>query len=362
MEPAFTSSRQASAFALLLLALLALPAVVGRTGALDRAQVYPTIPVAAGPYAYIHRQIFEEKGELDIAFVGSSFMWAGINTPYVQQQLTAALGREAKVVTLASVWPGLDRDYALLKDLLSRRKVKLLVLNFPNRELPTDDPDFVINRVSATPHIQAFRFYRAGEFPEVADGLPFTSQASLYASAVLGMPRHLLSRVRPDFTAPAEAELELGAHKVRRGYYGAPYAEWRPAPPAIDPEEMIYRDATRSSFRFYQEPMPPYQMHFVRLIGQLLRETKVPVAILHIPHACERKVDAVEERLNWPELLGVSALLIGVPPARLFAGLGDEEIKRLYSSDHLNDNGNAYFTRAVTPALVRVFTEHEKKP
>jgi hypothetical protein len=346
------------AFATLLLALLAAPAVVDRLGVLDRADVYTTIPIGAGPFAHIQQQVFEETGALDVAFVGSSFMWSGIDAPYFERELSRALGRQARVTVLASVWPGLDRDYVILRDLLARRRVELVVLQFPNRDRPTDDPAAEMNRVADEPHVHAFRFYRVGELDEVNQGLPWRARAALYAGAVLGIPRHLLTLVRPNYMAPSPFESTLGARFETRGYYGAPFEPFRPDPPQIDASEMIFSPSSASSYRFFDEPLPPYQTHFAKLIGALLAAYDLPAIVLHIPQANELTADVVEERVNWLELTGVSGPMVGIPPARLFAGLTNDEIRRLFVSDHFNENGTIYFTRAVTPALLRAFTDH----
>jgi hypothetical protein len=361
MAPAFSSVRHAAAFTLLLGALLLLPAMVARSGALDRADVYPTLPVNAGPFSYIQRQIFEETGDIDLAFIGSSFMWNAFDVHYVQRELSTALGRPVTVRTLASVWPGIDRDYALVRDLVSQRRVRMVVLKLPNRELPTDDPLVVFNRVTNTPHIQAFRFFRVGELAGMLDGLHARERASLYAGAVLGMPRHLLSLLRPNYLSLSPADSLFGGRIDHRGYFGAPYVEFRPAPPVIPAQEMIYSAGTASRFRFFHEPLPHYQTHFVRMIGRFLKERGVPLVLVHIPQANETRRATVEERLSWleqfPEL---GAKLIGVPPSRLFQRFSDAEVKRFFSSDHLNQNGTVYFTHTITPALIQVFRDHEE--
>jgi hypothetical protein len=359
MTPAFTSLRQAAGFALLLGVLLGAPAVIGGTGLLDRASVYATIPTEAGPYVHFQRQIFEAPGDLDIAFVGSSFMWSAINTPVVRDSLSARLGRPATVTTLASVWPGLDRDYVVLRDLLTHRRVHMVVLQLPNRDLPTDDPYAVINRVTDEPHLRASRFYRVGELPEIAAALPFDARASLYAAAVVGLPRHLLSLVRADRTRPHQVEATLGARLDHRGYFGAPYEAFRPRPPGIAVRDMIYTHDAAPDYRFVDEPLPPYQMHFVRLMAALLRRHHLPAVILHVPQANERHAAAVEERVDWFDVMGPGTTLIGVPPARLYRGFSDAEIKRFYVSDHFNENGAVFFTATVLPALLELYRTRE---
>lgn len=358
MTRAFSSVRQAAAFAVLLLVLIAAPAVVGRIGVLDRQQVYPTMPTNTGPVSHIQREIFDEPGDIDIAFVGSSFMWSGIDAPHVQRELSRALGREASVTVLASVWPGLDRDYAFLRDLLSRRKVGLVVLQFPNRDRPTDDWAAEVNRVSDQPHVQAFRFYRVGEFDEIGHVITPRARAVLYASAVLGMPRHLLTLVRPNYMTRSPVESTLGARLQQRGYYGAPYEQFRPKPPAIATDQMIFSEMVASNYKFFDEPLPDYQIIFAKLISSLLKKQGVPVVVLHIPQANEITADTVEERVNWLDATGIRASMVGIPPTRLFHGLNSAEVKRLFASDHLNDNGAIYFTKTVTPALTRVFNAH----
>jgi hypothetical protein len=122
---------------------------------------------------------------------------------------------------------------------------------------------------------------------------------------------------------------------------------------------MIFSGSTGAAYSFFDEPLPPYQTHFAKLIGALLAEHGVPAVVLHIPQAHEATVDVVEERLDWLELSGASGPMIGVPPARLFAGFDEEEVKRFFVSDHLNENGTIYFTRAVAPALLQAFADHE---
>lgn len=359
MTPAFASPRHAAAFALLVGGLLAAPAVIGAAGGLDRARVYATIPTAAGPYVHFQRQIFESEGDLDIAFVGSSFMWSAVHTPMVRDSLQAAVGRPVRLTTLASVWPGLDRDYVVLRDLLTHRRVRMVVLQLPNRDLPTDDPHATVNRVTDEPHLRASRFYQVGALPGMTVGLPLRARAALYGGAVVGLPRHLLSLARPDRRRADPVEATLGARFDRRGYFGDRYQAFRPEPPALEADKITHRRCAPPACRLYAEPLPEYQMHFVRLMGALLREHGVPAIILHVPQANERHATAVEERVDWFALMGPGATLIGVPPAQLFRGLTDDEIKRFYVSDHFNENGAVFFTKAILPALLQRFREHE---
>jgi hypothetical protein len=94
MRPAFSSTRQAAAFALLLLALLLAP-VLAQKILPPRETIYSSIWWASGDFPYMDGQIFREQSAIDILFMGSSHIWAGFDTPYVQAQLDKQLGRAA---------------------------------------------------------------------------------------------------------------------------------------------------------------------------------------------------------------------------------------------------------------------------
>jgi hypothetical protein len=103
MRPAFSSPRQAAAFALLLLALLLAPALAQKILP-SREAIYSSIWWASGDFPYMDGQIFQEKGDVDIVFMGSSHIWAAFDTPYVQEQLSKELGRPSVARTFG--WPG----------------------------------------------------------------------------------------------------------------------------------------------------------------------------------------------------------------------------------------------------------------
>ena len=179
------SSWQAVTFALLVAVLMALPALMARTGRLDRRDVYPAIPVKSGPFSWIQQEIFTRTGDVDIAFLGSSHIWVAINTPYVQKKLSEQLGREAEVFTLGWPWAGFDALYVIGRDLLDHRRVRTLVIY--DEYVPGD-----------ITHVACSRWFRIGENTEMLDGLSWRAKASYYGSAVLGMPRSLLSLLRPN--------------------------------------------------------------------------------------------------------------------------------------------------------------------
>ena len=106
MRPAFSSTKQAAAFALLLLVLLALPVVMGKNLLPPREEIYTFQGNGIGPWPWIRQQIYEETNDIDIAFIGSSRLLHDIDTPYVQAKLSQQLGRQAVVRSIC--WGGQD--------------------------------------------------------------------------------------------------------------------------------------------------------------------------------------------------------------------------------------------------------------
>jgi hypothetical protein len=90
----------------------------------------------------------------------------------------------------------------------------------------------------------------------------------------------------------------------------------------------------------------------------------VAVALLHVPLWNQRQNQVAEERLAWPDVFGRELKLIGVPEAKMFAGMTEEQVRRFYYTtrevtfEHLNRNGNEYFTRTIAPALLEIYAEH----
>jgi hypothetical protein len=78
--------------------------------------------------------------------------------------------------------------------------------------------------------------------------------------------------------------------------------------------------------------------------------------LLNIPVYDQRRSPVILERAFWPDLMGANLAMLGVVPAKLFAGLPDEEVQKLFKDPvHFNRNGQQYFTQLITPALLRLY-------
>ena len=362
MSPAFFSTKQAGAFALLLLGILLLPMLAGKSHLPPREQIYSSVPLLRGPYPYLHQQIFKEKGDIDIAFAGSSLMWVGIDAPYVQQELSEKLGRKATVRDLGWVFSGFDALYFITQDLLQNRNVRMLVIY---------DEHFGLD----TPHIMSPRLFRFGDNAEALTALPMKAKAAYYFGAVLGMPRNLLSLCRSNLGADLSPEkrnywevryhtpdipTRLGCVSAERGFnddwHNPTFTDYPPRPAAQSSDVSIYSPATKNSFQFQGRPTPALQLHFARKLAELAQEHHTKLVILHLPESTEMGAAAIQEPEFRPDDLPGDVTMAGIPPEKFFQGMSVEEVQKLYYNDeHLNKNGQKYFTPLITPALLELY-------
>jgi hypothetical protein len=363
MRPAFTSTKAAAAFALLLLALLALPAVVGKNLLPPREQAYAVQGWGNGPYPWIRNQIFEETNAIDIVFIGSSHIFNALDTPYVQAQLGKKLGRPAVVRTIAWGGAGYDALFFITQDLLARRPVRLLVFY-------DEDPAAGQRNSAAT------AWFRWADNAGALAGLPAGEQGLFYFAAVVGLPRNLLCRLRSNLPAPLVTDRpnywetvanspnparQFGCLSVRLGFapdplaVPAPFTPFAPATAARPADAVLYSPPTQTNFQFAAAPLPAWQVHFARQFAALARDHGVKTVMLYLPTLADVRRPVIPERAVWPEPFSETTLL-GIPPAKLFAGLSDAEVLRLFGDPHhFNQNGQAYFTRLITPALIDLY-------
>jgi hypothetical protein len=368
MSPAFSSLRQAVGFVLLLLVMLLLPVLVPRSVLPPREQIYASLPWNIGPYPFIHDQIFNEKSDVDIAIIGDSQIWASIDTPYLQQQLSAKLGRPAVVVSLCCPWTGFDGLYFLARDLLQHRKVHMLIFADASG----------LDKVQTTPHKLAWRWFRFAEDAGELAGISLRDKLIYYYGSILGMPRNLFSLMRsnlaPVLTPEKERDLDeahnwimpssrLGALTVQISYNDRPdlFGKFTPVTTTQPSDFDIYSAQTQDKFRFSDTDFSSLQIYFARKLAVLAQAHGASLTCLNVPFYEERKSPLIRERFYWPDAMQAPVRMVGIPPATLFDGLSETDIPKLFWDPyHFNENGQAYFTRLLTPSLIAIYDDTTK--
>lgn len=367
MRPAFSSTRQAAAFALLLLILLLSPALAQKILP-PRQEIYSSIWWESGNYPYFYQQFFQEKGDIDIAFMGESHLYSAFDTPGVQRDLSRQLGRPAVARTFGWGWAGFDSMYFVAQDLLAHRKVRMLVI------------DDQYNKADE-PHSLAQHIFRYGDDPGALDGLPVSLKAAYYFASVVGMPRNLLSLMRTNLPVDMDPqkrtyweiqwnalsiETQLGAMTSRLGFnpdqqahvdaQRDPFVSYTPDTGVSSSDVCVYSPDSKMDFAFSNQGLPPMQMHFAQKFAALAHDHGCKLVVIHIPTFDERRSTVIDEPAYWPDALHENVTMIGIPPGTLFRGLTDDQIRKLYSDpSHLNENGQDYFTGVMTPKLLKIY-------
>jgi hypothetical protein len=348
MFPAIWSNRHGVALIAVIGTLLALPVLMHMVGLPPRDRVYSGIRVETGTGPLDEHNIFEEKGPVDILFVGSSLMVRGVDMNYIEHELSAKLGRPARVRYLALKWQGLDMQYMLMRDFLEHRKAGMVIMVMPTPALIGDSP-----------HIQAYRWMRWGEFPQSTAGLSFRSRMAVYGAEVLGAPRQFVNYLRPNrLVETPQLVQKLGSQSDYGavGYYGSAFVPEPRTPPVFAADNMISHSAGDANFDFNGQALGPYHQHWAHEIGNLSKQYGVPFAMLHVPEDSEKGMTQVPERMYWPDVIGLpSAPVIGIPSATLFSTTPAPEVDNYYYDQHFNDNGKEFFTRAITPTVLDIF-------
>ena len=368
MRPAFDSTIQAAAFALLLLLLLAAPVLAGKRFLPPREQAYASEGWNWGPYPWDQKQIFDETNDIDIAFIGSSHMSYGIDTPYVQAKLDERLGQKTVVRTFGWRGDGFDALYFITRDLLAHRRVKTLV--------------FYDENFSRQPNHMVHHWFRYGDDATALAGLSVRNKAFYYFAAMVGMPRNLLELWTPNLPEdPATAgpnvyetvfhtdnlEKRLGSLNCREcidpvlGAFG-PFTAFTPKTGITTADICLQTSNQGSNFVFLTHAMPDWQSHFARQFGRLAKAYGVQLVLLHLPVMAERNSPVITESCYWPDLLETQVAMLGVPAGRLFAGLSESEVDKLYFDPvHFNLNGQEYFTKLITPALLQLYESQHNR-
>jgi len=339
------SRNAAAALALLLGVCLLLPFPASWGARHGREGLYRNAPTALGPLPAMERQIFQEHGDIDVLVVGDSLLLQAIDVPRLQAALSGDLGRPARVFSFCTNWAGLDRHFVLLQDLLARRRVRMVVFDMPTPARPFEDKL----------HVQSHFWLRLGDDPDLFRGLSLRDRAAVYSVLVLGAPRQILSRLRPDRIDPSQTDPALlTGVEDRYGFNGAPFVALPPRDPAVS---ALDSRTGWAGFRFTGPPLGSLQRHYAERIAGLLRQYRVRGVIVHVPIYSERHGTTVDERECWPEALDPALTLVGVQPGGLFQGLGEEQIQHYYYNEHFNQNGKRLFTQVLLPTLRKLYGE-----
>lgn len=347
MKPAFATNRGLGAFVALIAALVALPLWLDKTAHPRSATMIETTSENAGHFAFIADQIYRTTGDIDLLFIGSSYLATGIDTAHVKARLSTALGRPANVITFSINWRDEHIYLLLLNELLLRRQVRMVVMDMP-KDVMTGEP-----------HPYSYQFLTYADLTAEPPGETEETRVARFAETVLGGPRLLWRTLHPARKSERVAT-DVGSGLVQQGMNEDFVPVDMSNAPELPADELIYSPETSARFEFLKKELLPAQRQPLAALKESIARHQTRLVIVHTPTYGERANTRAKERIFWPDFFGADVTMVGVPEARLFAGYDEASLRRLFYNEHMNENGGRLFTRAITPALVKAYERHAK--
>lgn len=290
--------------------------------------------------------INREQEDIDILFAGGSQMWSAINVPELVNLSKTAFGRPLTIVQLGASGYTPSFDLVRLTDILKRRKVKRLVLQFTR---PNGRDNF--------PQHETSSWMRLSDWDLVASGLPFQSRAQLYGALVLGAPFVLYEFLFP-FRLPAcQAAIAIyGSRNEAKGYNNTEFRPHDSYAESSNVQDLIYNPTRHGLFHFAQPNLLPHEIVTYRKLARLAKEYSIPLMVLSIPVVAESKSAFIDFSAHWPSVIDANLTLVGIAPRTLFNKIGSTDVTDYFrDSGHFNVNGATLFSRAIAPALWEIY-------
>jgi len=311
-------------------------------------------PFAAGNYHFIARQIYDEKGDIDILVLGDSLIWCALDTDIMKEQLGKQLRREATVLSFASNWRQEELPYLLLKETLEHRRVKMVILDLPI-DIKTNDP-----------HPAAPYWMMLGEIRGDLGGIGFNDWLKIYAVNLIGVPRHILSYLRPNGELSVEKSTWNNSRTgALRQYYSMGLGPLHPPSriPSLKfkPEQLIYGKHTAGNYEFTGKKLGSYQAYFLAKFFALAAEHDVHVVVTNVPIRPRAADKTTREITDYAKVYPGRIAIASIAPAQLFSGMNDAEIDDYFYNEHMNKNGAELFTRAFMPAITALYKQTEPR-
>ncbi len=348
IAPVFAYRWQKWLFCITLVFFLALP-YLPKPGWMDRAMLYH-FAFSKKHMSNIYTNILDAPGDIDVLVLGSSSLGSGLNPLIIRAALRATTGKESNVAVMFHPNAGFDLDYVILKDVLAKKKVKLLIwdaLRMPDLNAP-------INHY-ATSYLWDMRLHE-----DLLDITP-KRRTTIYLYSVMTGLKLILSPVLDHGKSIPEPEGEFMCDKPY--YLGAclrkeanQLKKEYPPPPMLDMNQILHfrDDVTYLSPRYHYRRTDGL---FYEQVLKLAQDNGVQVAFMITPMVGgPSKVIPIQEIESGSR--GWNVPIIGATRKEVQL---DQGIKNggFYQTDgtHMLYNATNYYTRIVLPAIIRLYEQ-----
>ena len=210
---------------------------------------------------YIYHRIYEDTLPIDIAFLGSSHTMCGIDESIVQKILKEE-GRQVQVSNMGFCRLGRDMEYLIFKEILQRKKPKMIFLEVRPEEAELGHPDF-------------------GYLADMSDIL----------SSPLIINRSFASDLNCAFEIRRKYLSDMLSYKSIGAVYEAPNPTSFQKNIVAD-TSVLYAGARFRWERYYRHTRPAwadrlmtrYPKKYIAMIMELAKQNNVKVVMLYIPN------------------------------------------------------------------------------
>lgn len=346
MAPVFTYRWQWWVFIASLAFLFAMP-FMPRPDWMSRDILYRGYSYIDTQKARITSELLEQKGDIDILFLGTSATGSAIDTSILRAALRPILGREPVIYVISHPTVGYDYDYVVLRDLLKVRKVRLLFWEIAPMQQHNQPYPWVKYVLDLSEHSNLLK---------MSPG----DMIAYYLQSVLNEPKLLLSPVldrEPGYEEDTLCDRYANDGTCLRGLNFNPITPPAlPAPPNIKYSDLIHMRDSGDKILKETEAFKPYDYYFFTRATRLIQRHNIPVYLMDTPKQQEDR-DSIK-MLVLPEKHPARKIpIFAVTKSHLFANpLAEEGF--LIDNTHMPYPSTIYFTRAILPTLADLARIH----
>jgi len=315
----------------------------------DRYSLGSNVSEVTSKLSYIGMKTFSGKGQIDILFAGPSSVWLGVNARMVEGYLRHVTGkRDISVENFAHHGMGYESDYYILRELVSRREVKTIILGVENKQQ------------SKTHRMVRFLWnpLKDWEAPDIS--------SSFYAEKILdSLPTIVKSFLPGKIEVKPEIRKTNGANLVILGFQDEDEDD-------SDRREFVFKNIPRSSVdlqQFYLKAEDSVvtgkysrvQEYFLRKIIALAGEKNIQLYFMNVPSLHPTHPLTKVPVYQFEKGPAVTVPVLGLPASRVFGTTSrDEVLDYFFNTEHLNMSGATNFTQLLFPAMKEIYEKSHR--
>lgn len=290
----------------------------------------------SGAFHYNREILFNEEGEVDILFLGCSYLKWQVDFLRFESLLSQKLQRPTVVRSLGFDMRANELLYLYLKEFLKHRQSQFVVIS-PNMKTRYPFPHKFLHQVANSPTL-------------AVHGLGILESFKLYSASIYGFLFQVKSLILGNSsTLDLRMRARLGTKIVKpRTSIGE-----RPQPEKIEGASMVYGVERKAELEIVPYPLENQERVFFHKILNLLRDKKIAFSFLIPPSAIQRenshqmRSDRVVMQGDLFQEFGSDASVIGLSMDQIFYQQSEELISQHFTGIHLNFRGAQWFTERI---------------